>query len=239
MRDSSRGRVAPATSSDPSSRRDCGPPAPRLQQRADAPRVRSRASRRRSTLSAKRRRPRPRAAPPSHMGGLVRKRAKASTRPFDRARPEDVLEADEESARPVDVWRVLESSINLASERDLPRARLTTERGPVPPVLASEARLGQVFVNLSSTRRRRSGRRGRPQRDLRGHAHDEPGTPWWRSATRRRHPTQLLARLFDPFFPRSPSARDGARAVDLPRRRQRAGGELSVESAPGRGARFA
>src|SRR6266850_2198054 len=49
---------------------------------------------------------------------------------------------------PVDVWRVLDSSINLAASEIHHRARLITERGAVPPVLANEARLGQVFVNL-------------------------------------------------------------------------------------------
>ncbi|MBM4439675.1 MAG: C-terminal binding protein [Candidatus Rokubacteria bacterium] len=37
----------------------------------------------------------------------------------------------------------MESSINLSSSEVQHRPRLTTERGPVPPVLANEARLGQ------------------------------------------------------------------------------------------------
>lgn len=53
-----------------------------------------------------------------------------------------------EKPGPVDVRRVMESSLRMAANEIRHRARLITEYGNVPPVLASEARLGQVFLNL-------------------------------------------------------------------------------------------
>ncbi len=49
---------------------------------------------------------------------------------------------------PVDVEKVLESSINMAMSHILPRAQLVREYGALQPVLADETRLGQVFLNL-------------------------------------------------------------------------------------------
>jgi CheY-like chemotaxis protein len=49
---------------------------------------------------------------------------------------------------PVDVEKVLESSINMAMSHILPRALLVREYGALQPVLADEIRLGQVFLNL-------------------------------------------------------------------------------------------
>jgi PAS domain S-box-containing protein len=56
--------------------------------------------------------------------------------------------ADDEQRMPVDVRRVLDASVNLAWNEIRHRARLVREYDDVPPVLASEARLGQVFLNL-------------------------------------------------------------------------------------------
>jgi signal transduction histidine kinase len=55
---------------------------------------------------------------------------------------------DEERRGPVEVQRVLESSLRMAWNEIRHRARLVKEYGPVPLVDANEARLGQVFLNL-------------------------------------------------------------------------------------------
>jgi signal transduction histidine kinase len=55
---------------------------------------------------------------------------------------------DEERRGPVDVQRVLESSLRMAWNEIKHRARLVKEYGRVPLVQANEARLGQVFLNL-------------------------------------------------------------------------------------------
>jgi PAS domain S-box-containing protein len=48
----------------------------------------------------------------------------------------------------VDVERVLESSLRMASNEIRHRARVVTEYGRIPSVEANETRLGQVFLNL-------------------------------------------------------------------------------------------
>ncbi len=56
--------------------------------------------------------------------------------------------ADEDRRVPVDLRRVLDASVNLAWNDIRHRARLVKEYGETPLVLANEARLGQVFLNL-------------------------------------------------------------------------------------------
>lgn len=55
---------------------------------------------------------------------------------------------DEEHRGPVDVQRIMESSLRMAWNEIRHRARLVKEYGVVPFVEANEARLGQVFLNL-------------------------------------------------------------------------------------------
>jgi len=55
---------------------------------------------------------------------------------------------EEEHRRRVDLRPVIESSINIAFNEIKYRARLVKDYGQTPPVLANEARLGQVFLNL-------------------------------------------------------------------------------------------
>ena len=55
---------------------------------------------------------------------------------------------DDEPLFPVDPRRVLDASLNLAGSDLRPRARVERRYDDVPPVRCSEARLGQVFLNL-------------------------------------------------------------------------------------------
>ena len=54
----------------------------------------------------------------------------------------------EEAYQQLDVRRVLQSAVGLASNELRHRARVVVDPGDVPPVLADEHRLAQVFVNL-------------------------------------------------------------------------------------------
>jgi signal transduction histidine kinase len=54
----------------------------------------------------------------------------------------------EEEQRAVDVRALLDSTLRMAWNEIRHRARLVRDYGEVPPVWASEARLGQVFLNL-------------------------------------------------------------------------------------------
>lgn len=56
--------------------------------------------------------------------------------------------ADDDLKNPVDVHGVLESSLRMARAEIRHRARIVRDYQKVPPIEASEARLGQVFLNL-------------------------------------------------------------------------------------------
>jgi PAS domain S-box-containing protein len=56
--------------------------------------------------------------------------------------------ADEERRVQVELRPVIESTLNMVFNEIKYRARLVKEYGKTPPVLANEARLGQVFLNL-------------------------------------------------------------------------------------------
>ena len=55
---------------------------------------------------------------------------------------------EDERRGPVDVERVMESTLRMAWNEIRHRARLVKSYTPVPPVAASESRLGQIFLNL-------------------------------------------------------------------------------------------
>ncbi len=55
---------------------------------------------------------------------------------------------DDEPLFPIDPRRVLDASLNLAGPDIRPRARVEKRYGVIPAVRGSEARLGQVFLNL-------------------------------------------------------------------------------------------
>ena len=55
---------------------------------------------------------------------------------------------DEERRGPVDLHRVLDSTLRMTENEVRHRARLVKKYGEVPPVDGNEARLGQVFLNL-------------------------------------------------------------------------------------------
>jgi signal transduction histidine kinase len=54
----------------------------------------------------------------------------------------------DERASPVDVRQVLDSTVRMAWNEIRHRARLVRQYEPVPPVWTTDARLGQVFLNL-------------------------------------------------------------------------------------------
>jgi PAS domain S-box-containing protein len=56
--------------------------------------------------------------------------------------------AEDDRVAPVDVRRAIEAVLRLAQNEIRHRARVTTSFAALPPVLANESRLGQVFLNL-------------------------------------------------------------------------------------------
>jgi PAS domain S-box-containing protein len=153
---------------------------------------------------------------------------------FSRAEDVDVVV-------PVDVQRVLESTLRMARNEIRHRTRVVKDYGKTPLVLANESRLGQVFLNLvvNAAQAIREGNAehneirigtsmdsvGRVQVDIRDTG---PGIP-----------PDVLGRLFTPFFTTKPVGLGTGLGLSICHRIvTELGGEIQVESAPGEGTMF-
>jgi PAS domain S-box-containing protein len=148
--------------------------------------------------------------------------------------------AEEDKRGPVDVERVLESSLRMAWTEIRHRARLTRAYGQVPAVDANEARLGQVFLNLIVNAAQaipegrammneikvstaRVGDRIRVEISDTGHG----------------MPPEVQARLFTPFFTTKPAGVGTGLGLAICKRLLVAiGGEIAVQSEVGKGTTF-
>ena len=149
--------------------------------------------------------------------------------------------ADEADRRaPVDVRRVLEAAVHLSGHEVRRRARLVSDLGEAPRVLANEARLGQVFLTLlrhavesiapgsAESNEVRVSLRGAGDRVIIEVADTGPGLP-----------ADARARIFDPFFSaRAPVERAGLGLSMCHTLVTGLGGEIQVESEIGRGSVF-
>ncbi|WAS86371.1 MULTISPECIES: ATP-binding protein [unclassified Corallococcus] len=121
------------------------------------------------------------------------------------------------------------------------RARLVEDFGPVPRVMGSEARLGQVLLNLlvNALQAIPEGDPGRHEvrvrtgTDASGHARVEV------EDTGGGIPPDVLPRIFDPFFTTKGSDEGTGLGLAICQQIVRThGGELRVHSVPGQGATF-
>jgi PAS domain S-box-containing protein len=148
--------------------------------------------------------------------------------------------ADEDRRLPVDLRRVLDASVNLAWNDIRHRARLVKEYGETPLVLANEARLGQVFLNLLVNAAQALQVGGAEDNVIRvitssadGHVTVEvrdtgPGIS-----------PEHLARIFDPFFTTKPvGVGTGLGLWICQGIVSSLGGQISAENGPGGGAVF-
>jgi signal transduction histidine kinase len=145
----------------------------------------------------------------------------------------------DEALRPVDVQAVLESTLRLANNDLRHRARLVRAYGPTPPVLASEAKLGQVFLNLVVHACRSLPDGAVDRNELRAVTYTDP-RGW---AAVELHDTgpgltgEVRARIFDPFA----VAQAGEAGLSLAVCKSvvtAMGGEIAAESRPGEGNLF-
>lgn len=149
--------------------------------------------------------------------------------------------ADDGQKTAVDVRVVLDSCINMASAELRHRARLVREYDDVPVVEASESRIAQVFLNLlvnaaqsfDATDPQRNEVRVRACVDERGAvvvtvSDNGPGIP-----------APLRDRLFEPFVTSKPVGEGTGLGLFISRELVTAlGGQVDVESEPGRGTRM-
>ncbi len=147
---------------------------------------------------------------------------------------------DEDRRGPVLVEDVIESSIDMAWNEIRHRARLVREFSPVPAVVANEARLGQVFLNLLVNA---------AQAIPEGHVAEHRVRVVTReqgdrvvveiSDTGAGIAPDVVERIFDPFFTTKPVGEGIGLGLSICHGIvANLGGEIQVESAPGRGSTF-
>lgn len=146
---------------------------------------------------------------------------------------------DDEQRAPLDVTRVLDSCVKLASNEIRHRAKLVKEYAIVAPVEANENRLGQVFLNLLINAVQSMP--DRPSEDnvitmRTGMTND--GEVFVEVAdTGRGIPLEQLDRIFDPFYTTKP----GGTGLGLPIAQSivtSLGGRIDVVSDEGSGTAF-
>ena len=148
---------------------------------------------------------------------------------------------DDKQRGAVDVHRVLESSLRMAHNEVRHRARVVKEYDRVPLVLANEARLGQVFLNLVVNAAQAIAEGDADHNQIRiatrlngaGNVVVEVGDTG--SGIAPEH----LGRVFDAFFTTKPVGVGTGLGLSICHRIVRSfGGELEVESALGSGSTF-
>jgi PAS domain S-box-containing protein len=149
--------------------------------------------------------------------------------------------ADLESRGPVDVESVVKSSIAMASNEIRHRARLVRREGNPPPVLATEARLGQVVLNLLVNAAQAIPEAATESNEIRvetGVAAD--GRVFIEVADTGPGITrEVQRRMFDPFFTTKAIGEGTGLGLAICHSIvTELGGEIAVESEPGRGATF-
>jgi PAS domain S-box-containing protein len=149
--------------------------------------------------------------------------------------------AEEDQREPIDVLAVLESSIRMVWNEIRHRARLVRDFGEVPRVVANEARLGQVFINLlvNAAHAIPEGNAAANEicvgtrRDAEGRAVIEVKDTG--SGISEEH----LGRIFDPFFTTKPAGSGLGLGLSICHGIVSAlGGEISAESRLGQGSLF-
>jgi signal transduction histidine kinase/CheY-like chemotaxis protein len=148
--------------------------------------------------------------------------------------------ADDDRRAPIDVRHVLQSAINMAQNELRSRAQLVKDLGPTPLVLASEARLGQVFLNLivNAAQAIPEGNadvqrvRVRTSTDDRGRCLIEV------SDTGQGISDADLSRIFDPFFTTKTGTGTGLGLAICQAIISSLNGEITVKSAVGKGTTF-
>ncbi len=149
--------------------------------------------------------------------------------------------ADEERRVPLDVNEVLEVAINMSFNEIRHRARLVKQLGRVPKVDADEARLCQVFVNLLVNAAQAIPEGEADQHEIRLTTRCDAGGRVVIEVldTGSGIPAELSGRIFDPFFTTKPVGVGTGLGLSICHGIVTSlGGEITMESQPGRGSLF-
>jgi PAS domain S-box-containing protein len=151
--------------------------------------------------------------------------------------------AEEDRRGPVDVHGVLDSSLRMAWNEIRHRARVVKEYGQVPPVMANESRLGQVFLNLIVNAAQSIPEGHADANEIRIRTSLAPGTEdvvmVELADTGSGIPASIRGKLFDPFFTtKAAGVGTGLGLAICHRIVTSLGGEIEVASEAGKGTTF-
>ncbi len=147
---------------------------------------------------------------------------------------------DQERER-LDVRRVLQSAVGLAQNEIRHRARLSIELLDVPPVLGSEHRLSQVFLNLliNAAQAIPEGAADRHLVNVATSTSDDGRVAIEITDTGGGIPEEVLPRIFDPFFTTKPVGVGTGMGLSIVHGIVTGmGGEVTVRSETGQGTIF-
>jgi PAS domain S-box-containing protein len=148
---------------------------------------------------------------------------------------------DDETSGPVELRRVLESSINMAYNEIRHRARLVKDFADVPMVEGNESRLGQVFLNLLLNAAHAIAEGDSERNEIRVSTRsDEAGRAVVEVRdTGRGIPADIQTRIFDPFFTTKPAGEGTGLGLWICQGILAGlGGKIAVESEVARGSVF-
>jgi two-component system, NtrC family, sensor kinase len=148
--------------------------------------------------------------------------------------------SDETRMGPVDVISALEFSLSMAAPHLRHRARVVRHLESVPRVLGSEAKLGQVFLNLLI-----NAAQAIPEGDATNHSitlttrREGNQVVVEVQDTGRGMSKEVLERIFEPFFTTKPPGEGTGLGLTISMGIIRGmGGEMKIRSEPGRGSTF-
>jgi PAS domain S-box-containing protein len=178
------------------------------------------------------------------LGQLVRETTEGAERIATIVRDLKVFARGEQELRtqPVDVRRAVELACKMADNVIRHRARLVMDFEPVAPVEASEARLGQVFVNLLLNAAQaipENGGSSEQEIRVRIRAGDPGKVTVEVSDTGVGMTPEVLARAFDPFFTTKAVGEGTGLGLSICHGIiESMGGTITAESEPGKGSTF-
>jgi two-component system, cell cycle sensor histidine kinase and response regulator CckA len=149
--------------------------------------------------------------------------------------------ADDEYKGPIDVRRVLDSSISIAWNEIRHRARLVKEYADTEDVQANEAQLGQVFLNLLMNAVQALPEGAAMTNEIRVVLRQPFGGPVIIEVrdTGLGIPPEIINKIFDPFFTTKPAGVSTGLGLSICHGIVTSmGGEITVESAPRHGSVF-
>ncbi|HZF53707.1 MAG TPA: ATP-binding protein [Polyangiaceae bacterium] len=145
---------------------------------------------------------------------------------------------DDDGAVTLDVRRVLDSCANMAQNEIRHRAKLSKEYAVTPPVRGSDARLGQVFLNLlvNAAQAIPLGHASENEILLKTYVREGGRVEIEVTDTGPGIPPEVLPKIFDPFFTTKSVGEGTGLGLSICHAIVKAlGGEIAVDTAVGRG----